>query len=187
MFFYDNGEICVTAFSRCGHTSMYEHFGLPVYSINGKISDFANSKTKKKVLVVRNPYDRLLSAVNNSKTLKENNVSSDDYTQWTIDHSIPLLQDQRLLNLDFKIIDFYKLNRYIGVSKVTVVTNSVGAIARKPVSWLCSKSIYDDYMMLYHSQEEMEREYQAYRSIMISHDEISVPEWKLMVDFLDKK
>ena len=133
-------------------------------------------------MVVRNPYDRLLSAVNNSKTLKENNVSSDDYTQWTIDHSIPLLQDQRLLNLDFKIIDFYKLNKYIGFSKVTVVTNSV-----KPGAWLCSKSIYDDYMMLYHSQEEMEREYQAYRSIMISHDEISVPEWKLMVDFLDKK
>ena len=116
------------------------------------------------------------------KTLKENNVSSDDYTQWTIDHSIPLLQDQRLLNLDFKIIDFYKLNKYIGFSKVTVITNSV-----KPGAWLCSKSIYDDYMMLYHSQEEMEREYQAYRSIMISHDEISVPEWKLMVDFLDKK
>ena len=177
MFFYDNNKICVIAWPRCGHTSMYKHFNLPVYSTEDKkLYHFVNSKATTKIVVIRNPYDRLLSAIKNSKILEARPIQDPkhlgfDWKHWAISHSEPVLHELTKLNIGYKIIDFYKLNNYINVAKETIVTNSVAS------------NTWEDYMSTYFSKEQMEKEYQAYLSIMISHDEISVPEWKLMVDF----
>ena len=64
MFVHDNSKISVLANSRCGHQSMYDYFGLPVEAvIRNKIEQWTASPNQK-VLVLRNPIERMWSGIN---------------------------------------------------------------------------------------------------------------------------
>jgi hypothetical protein len=139
---------------------MYEYFNIPLYSIQGnQLQKFIDSKAETKIVVVRNPYDRLLSAINNTRILNQT-------TAWTRRHSRPYLQKLVLLDLDYKIIDFYRLGEYIPIGKSTVITNSSHVYA-------CS-----DDMKNYQTPEAMKKEYDAYQKIMSTKHQISPQEWK---------
>jgi hypothetical protein len=63
MFVYDNGKIATLANSRCGHQSMYEYFNIPIeVELQDKTAQWVSS-SKRKVLVVRNPIERMWSGI----------------------------------------------------------------------------------------------------------------------------
>ena len=160
MFLYNTNDVCIMAWARCGHTSMYRHFNIELYSLKGNhFEKFISSKTKTKIVVVRNPYDRLLSAINNTKMLKQTH-------EWTLRHSRPLLRKLNGLEFDYKIIDFYRLGDYIKVGENTIVTNS-----KSPSGWI-------QKMQEYYTQEEMLDEYMAYKNIMSKRQKITIDAWK---------
>ena len=63
MFVYDNGKVCVLANSRCGHQSMYEYFDLPIIKELSDKTDIWAKSSNKKVLVLRNPVERMWSGI----------------------------------------------------------------------------------------------------------------------------
>lgn len=63
MFVHDNGKIAVLANSRCGHQSMYEYFNLPVEAVLKDKTDLWISSENRKVLVLRNPIERMWSGL----------------------------------------------------------------------------------------------------------------------------
>ncbi len=168
MFFYDSGKICVIAYTRCGHTSMYEHFG---YKRPYKFSyeddhykSFETSNTEEKVVVMRNPYERLCSAVTNA-----NHLSMSKYRKkFILEHSN--LELQKLLEVDtnYKIIHFKNLSKYVAVGKRTNPTYSI----RPPY--------YEQWMSSFYTEKEMDDEYDAYLRIVTQHEEMDVNKWHLL-------
>jgi hypothetical protein len=63
MFVHDNGKVSVLANSRCGHQSMYEYFNLPVEAELKDKTDQWISSSNPKVLVLRNPIERMWSGI----------------------------------------------------------------------------------------------------------------------------
>lgn len=63
MFVHDNGKITVLANSRCGHQSMYEYFNLPIeVELRDKTDQWISSNNRR-VLVLRNPIERMWSGL----------------------------------------------------------------------------------------------------------------------------
>lgn len=63
MFVHDNGNLAVLANSRCGHQSMYEYFNLPVEAELKDKTDQWISSNNRRVLVLRNPIERMWSGL----------------------------------------------------------------------------------------------------------------------------
>ena len=63
MFVHDNGNLAVLANSRCGHQSMYEYFNLPVEPELKDKTDQWIASSNPKVLVLRNPIERMWSGI----------------------------------------------------------------------------------------------------------------------------
>ena len=125
MFIHDNGKVAVFCVTRCGHTSMYRHFGIEPYSItNHSIHEWANSKSQR-VLVLRNPYDRWLSALKHHEAVRISSpeMSEEEHQLNLRVHGEPYLHKISRA-IDFKIIDFDRLSEYITMSDDTFVTNS---------------------------------------------------------------
>jgi len=153
---YNDGKISVLAPHRCGSTSMYGYFGLPLYEKIGNARfDFAywdtlDDKSVTKILVLRNPYQRMESAINNTEHLS----SDSDYSKllnnkdskmfWTRKHSEPYLHN--ITCKDFYIIDFDHLSRYIRKDYFTITTNS-------------RASEWQDKFAEYYSKEDLVMEY----------------------------
>lgn len=156
MFVYNDGKICVAATHRCGSTSMYGYFGLPLYEKIGNARfDFTywnslNDESITKVLVLRNPYQRLESAINNTKYLSSDSVYSellnnkDSKMFWTLKHSKPYLHN--ITCEDFYVIDFDNLSKYIRKDYFTVTTNS------RTYKW-------QENFAKYYSKEDLDSEY----------------------------
>ncbi len=166
MFIFDNGRVCVYCESRCGHTSLYKHFGIPVYSIGQcGIDNWVNTKSKR-VLVLRHPYDRVTSAF---LMLYRNLMSQEDFETNFINHTKPYMAE--LLScvdstLDFQYIDFDKLNNFVEMDYAnTTITNSR---YRKHIY------IYNDA----YSKKDLEQEYDLYLQIKQMKQEITVQEWE---------
>ena len=160
MLVYDTGNVCVATATRCGHTSMYDHFKLPRYSINNGLDVWITS-TSRRVLVLRNPYDRIQSALKNMSVvydrIKTPNFISES---WLKTHSEPYLISIPK-DLDFEIIDFYNLSMYIKLSASTLVTNSNNV----------DISLYRDYPFI-------DEEYSRYQYFINNRKHISPNEWK---------
>lgn len=63
MFVHDNGKIAVLANSRCGHQSMYEYFNIPIeVELKDKTDQWISSNNRR-VLVLRNPIERMWSGL----------------------------------------------------------------------------------------------------------------------------
>ena len=153
MLVYDNGKVCVLANTRCGHTAMAEYFG--VWGIDTG-HDWVNTAAQR-ILVLRHPYDRLHSALCVMKFAPEN-VDSDE---WLKIHSSPYLQNISE-DIDFRIIDFYKLRNYIPLSYNTRLTYS----NHTPLERLPELSV------------EMQEEYERYCYFKHNREEISPEEWR---------
>ena len=156
MLVYDNGRVCVLANTRCGHTSMYEYFGLEPYTVTTSIDDWYNT-TSRRVLVLRNPKDRWASALRH-RANKDPGLSGHE---WFTIHAAPYLRDLVWKYRDISYIDFYKLAQYIPLSQDTSVNNSNYAGLRNT-----------------QADPELHGEMVAYRLIRRYSKELSVAEWQ---------
>lgn len=163
MLVYDNGKVCVLCATRCGHTSMHYHFGIEPY-VTSDIRDWIKSKSQR-VLVLRNPYDRFVSALSNTEKIIEMmpDMSEEPYL-WTKNHSQPYLH-RISPSIDFKIIDFNRLSEYIAVSNKTVITNSKANVIKNKKDFI-----------------EFRHEYNRYQYFMKFCKEITPEEWKLLTN-----
>jgi hypothetical protein len=165
MFIYDNGKVSILSVPRCGHTSMAYHFNQTPYIVKGGLLDWLKSSSRK-ILVLRNPYDRLQSAQRNAEGFPY--VPSDGINttkeEWIRVHSYPYLIDIPA-TISFEIIDFYKLSEYISLSTDTLQTNS--------------SSVHHTKLEI---SPEMRNEYVRYRYYMEYCNEITPGEWKELTE-----
>lgn len=73
IFVHSNGKVNVQCRMRCGHSSMYGYFGVPLYSQADipppeRMRQWL-SNPGHRVLVIRHPVERLISAIRHSQTL----------------------------------------------------------------------------------------------------------------------
>lgn len=152
MLVHDNGTICVMANTRCGHTSMSHYFGINPHAEKRRFWDWIESSSRR-ILVLRNPYDRVKSAVITSEY-------ATDKEAWIEVHSKPYLIEIPTI-LSFEIIDFNRLSEYIPLSRDTAVTNT--------------SSVHHTEIDL---TPEMREEYIKYRYFMQHCKQVTPEEWK---------
>lgn len=159
MFCYDNGKVCVFANTRCGHTSMTGYFGFKPYTDEFQdISVWNNSKSRR-VLVLRNPFDRLKSAILNVKS--KDKKATEEY--WIKTHSDPYLD--KIMDVPFDVIPFENLGDYIPVHKSTFPTHTAN-----------TKHYEVEYT------PEMRKEYEKYRYLRQHCNVITPEEWKELTE-----
>ena len=170
MFFYQSDRLSVVAASRCGHTSMYRYFGIEPYSSEyTPFEQFKDNKSPVKVIVIRNPYDRLLSAVRNLESQEKNNVQLVGITrkQHIWEHSNHYIHQLHTWgDVGYKIIDFYNLGLYIPVGQTTLPTYSNDGITE-----------WQDWMSEWMNKQEMLKEFSAYQEIIKNRPRLSTGEW----------
>lgn len=181
MIYYDNGKLQIFANTRCGNTNMHHYFNLDVSSYQTFPTAFSNEL----IIVLRNPLDRMVSAVNGLTLARGTilfpisilkKVLSKEYTwEFLIELGIFDIHCKPYLSLiennSFRIIDFNKLSEYIprrsGFSQ-SPVTNSKGHTD--------PGSVYVENR--YFSLSDLEKEYDVYCNLLRNREQISVAEWK---------
>ena len=152
MFVFDNGKVSVLCVTRCGHTSMYEHFGIEPYTIPGKSPMQWLMTNSKKVVVLRHPLERMTSAFN----FAGSSESGIFYY-----HCTPYLR--YLAFVDFEYIPFCDIGSYIVKSDKTTTTNST-----------LRKYIPNPYF----TEIDMQKEVEFYERYIQTRPTISAEEWK---------
>lgn len=158
---------------------MYNYFGMPGYFPTHP----ELLPTNNTVIVIRNPIDRMISAVKGLTPIlhvfrahKEWHNTDSSTTQEQIreiaifkTHCKPYLST--VINDEFRIIDFYKIGNYITRPidrKQSPVTNTSGLT--NPKEHYVENSVF--------SLADLEEEYDLYLQIMNTREQISVEEWK---------
>lgn len=196
MFVHDNGKIAVLANSRCGHQSMYEYFNIPIeVELRDKTHQWISSNNRK-VLVLRNPIERMWSglglfdlyakpvimmydAAKAKGVDKKDSMSQFKFASLFVDETTRHNKVQEIIfkghcapylhsveTVDYEIIDFNKLNEYIPLAHRTNVTN-------------CNNNSLDNFVENdIFTKEDMKKEYDLYLSILNSRPQISPNDWK---------
>ena len=120
------------------------------------MKDWVESSNRR-ILVLRNPYDRLVSAIRHAERYPRDITKYKDYQLWIDIHSRPYLRE--ISHLDFEIIDFTRLLEYIPISRFTRVTNT-------------NNVLYTDIT------PELQIEYDHYIEYMANRKQITPEEWK---------
>ena len=183
---YNINNNSIMSQTRCGHTSMREWFGLEpndraIRSGQQTHLWFMRSpQYTQLIIVLRNPYDRLISAIKNSKIHEDNprehglvyldgkGTDVGSAYEYTMGHSTPYLANMlstSAMPRNLKHIDFYRLNEYIPVGGGTIITNTSGLTE------------YTDVMSNYYSNEVMHTEYTAYTTIKQNSTELTPAGW----------
>lgn len=151
---------------RCGSTSMYRYFNVPYNSLDKKTEDhwrWYGEFGKLRVLVLRNPYDRVSSAYNIIHRA-EGLGQTPEYFFGS--HSCPYMWQIR--DLEFVIIDFYELKSYIPVSWNTLESES-----KKNSSFnYIENPIY--------SAEVLRQEYIDYKTFLSNRSKMTIEAWKYL-------
>lgn len=161
MFVYDNKKVSVYCANRCGNTSMYSYFGIPKYTLPNATPDIWYNTNSTKVVVLRNPVERMYSACNLFKIINLRGEAGKNFYV----HCAPYLHDIQQ-NWDFKVIDFYKLSNYIPISNDTIPTAS-GKITT-------GEYIVNEFF----TEAELFQECFLYETLMKTKEEITPEEWK---------
>lgn len=107
--------------TRCGHTSMACYFGLDQSTGSNSIHDWCNTSSHR-TMVLRNPMDRLLSAIRLAEHHTPRNISA---REWLDRHSGPYLYSLPIRWYTWTYIPFEQLHNYIPYSSDNYVTHSV--------------------------------------------------------------
>ena len=175
----------INAPARCGSTSMAGYFHIENEEQRSTLPlehtfKFPNPEYKYNILVVRNPYDRLQSAINYVHTHLIQETKLVDYHDheaiklWVHGHSHRHLHKHLLTsNPRFYYIDFYNLSKYIPMHHDTRSFNVSG------VKW-------KNEFTKWRSKEQMEVEYQGYLNIKKNWREMPPNVWKLITNKVSK-
>ena len=163
MFIHCTDKVAIMAATRCGHTNMYNYFGVRAYSGTG--FTWKNWKEHhNSIVVLRNPLDRVVSA------LPWLNLPAAD-TNFFVTHSAPYMNNM-LIGCNFRIIDFYDLEQYIprtGLQSYRTNSN-VGECTAEEVHVENT-----GYTLV-----ELQREVEIYREFMTTKERVTPEEWKEM-------
>ena len=160
MFIHCTDKVAIMAATRCGHTNMYNYFGVRAYSGTG--FTWKNWKEHhNSIVVLRNPLDRVVSA------LPWLNLPAAD-TNFFVTHSAPYMNNM-LIGCNFRIIDFYDLEQYIPRTGLQSYRTDSRA---EHADVYVENSIY--------TLRELEREVELYRELMATKERVTPEEWKEM-------
>lgn len=181
-----NDDFFIYANTRCGSTSMYDYFNIRAYSLdnfeNKHSIPFPEPAVKYNILILRNPYDRIRSALNATKYLHKlfgadqnpngNFYRSVGFHTWVINHSQPFLyyfgsRPQK----DLYIIDFYELDKYVGKPSIGTLVSK----AKRQRGW------HKDFIP-YYTRHELSIEYQTYKYLLSTYPKLSVDKWKQLTN-----
>ena len=175
----------IQAPARCGSTSMAGYFHLENAEQRNTLPlehtfKFPNDEFNYNVLVLRNPYDRLQSALNYVHThlIEETKlVDPQDHEAiklWVHGHSHTHLHKHLVTsNPRFYYIDFYKLSQYIPMHHDTRVFN-------------ISNMKWKNEFTKWRSKQQMEQDYKGYLAIKKNWREMPVNIWKLLTNRVGK-
>jgi hypothetical protein len=146
------------AATRCGHTNMYNYFGIePHVGTEYTVRDWREHHNP--IVVLRNPLDRVVSAVSWVK-------HTQDTDALFVHHSLPYMNNM-LVGCDFRIIDFYDLEQYIprqGVQSYRTDSRAEHA------------DVYVENPE--YTRRELEREVELYHDFMANKERLSIVEWR---------
>jgi len=147
------------AATRCGHTNMYNYFGIEPYTETG--FTFRQWKVHhNSIIVLRNPLERVVSAMGWVNQTKNTDAMF-------VNHSFPYM---KLIGRNFRIIDFYDLEQYIPRQGF----QSWCANSRIEESAIQDVYVKNDGYTL----RELVREVKIYNKLMTTQERVSVEEWK---------
>ena len=176
MFFYDTEKFLVVCNLRSGHTSMAHRFGMkghtlpenhPDLSPENWLDNFRNSKAKTKVIVIRNPWDRLQSAINICSIAKKDSgmVFDEKFVRGHSNLYLSELNDSGFE--DYYIIDFYKFSDYVPTrGHLNVSTNANYSGAKERLFDSEGNYLQNTRYSRYWPMKELHKEDKAYNKIM---------------------
>jgi hypothetical protein len=165
MLIHCTNTFALMAMPRCGHTNMYNYFGKVIYGATGfAVEDWR--KHHNSIVVLRNPLDRVVSAMLHDASLFGEGRREEYFTN----HSYPYM-DNILVGCDFRIIDFYDLAKYIprqGIQSDRTYS-AVGVNISAEDVYIMNKS---------YSLQKLQDEYEIYNNFMVNKERVTVDEWK---------
>jgi hypothetical protein len=170
MFFYTDSKLAVIAMPRCGHTNMHHYFGMEPYSDHhednwkSRIESWKNHHNP--IIVLRNPLDRVVSSM-----VHVVNHTGGDPHAFFVEHSYLFLNT--LMGVNFRIIDFYDLEKYIPRRSDLIqsfTTFTTVDVNTKPEDVYLENSVY--------TLHQLRQEVKLYKQVMNTHKRVSVEEWK---------
>jgi hypothetical protein len=198
MFVHDNGKIAVLANSRCGHQSMYDYFGIPIEAeLKDKSSQWLAS-TNRKILVLRNPIERMWSGIGlydlyvkpvimmydaaKAKGVdKKDAMSQFKFASLFVDEETRHDKIQQIIfkghcapflkSIDSSLIDY----EIIDFAKL----NEYIPLAHRTNVTNCNNTILDNFVENnVYTKDDMIQEYELYLSILNSRPQIAPDDWK---------
>ena len=171
MFIHCADTFAIMAVNRCGHTNMYNYFGIEPYSQKLTAESFwAWKRHHNSIVVLRNPLDRVVSALKNTEVYEKNKGRREwDVATFFFYHSYPYITGM-LVGRNFRIIDFYDLEQYIPrIHNQSLRTDTlVGNVTVEDVY------VENEFYTLH----ALQREVDAYNKLMANTERVTVEEWK---------
>ena len=163
MFIYCTDRVAIMTATRCGHTNMYNYFGIePHVGTEYTVRDWREHHNP--IVVLRNPLDRVVSAVS-WVTQWVKHLGLDTDASLAV-HSLPYMNNI-LVGCNFRIIDFYDLEQYIPRTGLQSYRTDSRA---EHADVYVENSIY--------TLRELEREVELYHDFMANKERISIVEWR---------
>ena len=168
MFIHCDDKYAIMAATRCGHTNMYHYFDLPPYVETGfRVWDWKQHPNP--IAVLRNPLDRVMSALNFINSSYINDSKNRDLV--FANHSAPYMNNT-LMGFNFRIIDFYDLEEYIPRRKDRIQSLRMDS----HVGDVMVEDVYVENE--FYSLQMLHTELEIYKELMCSYERVSVEEWK---------
>jgi len=168
MFIHCTDKFAILAATRCGHTNMYHYFAIDHYSHNPTNEVFTWREHQNSIVVLRNPLDRVFSAMMHPATL----YGQGQRELFFVNHSSPYMNDI-LTGCNFRIIDFYDLEQYIPRTSDAFQSprtySRIDDATKAEDVYVANKS---------YSLQALQTELKIYKELMVSCERVSVEEWK---------
>ena len=161
------------SFGIKAHTLPKNH---PDLSPENWLDKFKNSKAEIKVIVVRNPWDRLQSAMNISRWITDPKNFTQVDRPFARTHSRPYLSELYDSGFeDYFVIDFYKFSDYVpNRGHYTVATNANYSGVKERMFDSDGNYLKSTKYTPFWSMEELHKEDKAYNKIMRRQPKLSV-------------
>lgn len=175
MFIHCTDTCAIMAATRCGHTNMYHYFGIEPHSQKFSFSEAVMRPWQEhhnSIVVLRNPLDRVVSAMKNSEWIEQNKFPSWHYQTFFYQHSSPYMS-RTLVGRNFRIIDFYNLEQYIP-------RRSDKYQSLRTYSHVDDSTTVEDVYVEneFYTLQALQHEMKIYKELMVSCERVPVEEWK---------
>jgi hypothetical protein len=153
---------------------MYNYFGIEPYSQKLTAESFwAWKRHHNSIVVLRNPLDRVVSALKNTEFYEKNKSGGEwDVATFFYYHSYPYITGM-LVGRNFRIIDFYDLEKYIP-------RRSDKYQSLRTYSHVDNMTKVEDVYVEneFYTLHALQREVDAYNKLMANTERVTVEEWK---------